>query len=263
MNNIFELLSDEYTEPNIKVNKYNLLKKDVTSNKNMSKNEKKKDQSINVQNENNTIQQKEILRNNQRKLLCNNRLKKCSYGNKCMYAHTYEEQHIEPDRKIVYDIIMNLHHNKDPIDITKNGMIKTFLTLTNVCSGCINNTCPGGYNCKYGVFDKKYQICINDLTTGKCDNIHCTLVHVTKYGIIPINKTALLANKNTNFINNIKRNNENSYDNINKSNEKIINILINHNENIDDNTIDNDIDIEKYLNEKDSDDEYERSIFTL
>ena len=123
---------------------------------------------------------------NMKKILCNNILisKSCHYGDKCKYAHRLEDQNVEPIRKKAYDIIKGLEKiNYKP----ERELSKTFLQLTKVCDLCCLNKCPGGYNCKYGVFDKIYQVCADDLKYGICYNTSCNNVHLTNKGLIPLN----------------------------------------------------------------------------
>ena len=51
-------------------------------------------------------------------MLCNNFLegKVCSYGDKCLYAHSIKDQNIDPIKKKAYDIILNeFEYNTDKI----------------------------------------------------------------------------------------------------------------------------------------------------
>lgn len=123
---------------------------------------------------------------NKKKILCNNVLNfgKCNYNDKCLYAHSYEEQNVDPQRKQLYDHIKS--NDKWEIDLSKDDRTaKQLMVFTKVCSDCENNKCPGGYNCKYGVMNKKYQICYKDIYYGACDNLECTMIHLTQRGIIP------------------------------------------------------------------------------
>lgn len=125
-----------------------------------------------------------------KKILCNNKLKygNCNYGSKCMYAHSLSEQHIEPLREKVYNIIKS-NTLLDGQLKNDNELVKTLILLTKVCEECVNKTCPGGYNCKYGACDKKYQICYNDLMFGKCTVHLCDLVHLSLRGFEPLKQT--------------------------------------------------------------------------
>lgn len=124
--------------------------------------------------------------NNIKKILCNNILEfgECHYGDKCMYAHSLLEQNIDPMRKKAYDIIFdneNISYKPD------KELGRTLLQLTKVCEDCNKKKCSGGYNCKYGVFDKKYQVCADDLRYGICYNATCNNIHLTNKGLIPLN----------------------------------------------------------------------------
>ncbi|AYV75841.1 MAG: hypothetical protein Terrestrivirus3_110 [Terrestrivirus sp.] len=122
-----------------------------------------------------------------KKIMCNNVLiyGKCSYGDKCLYAHNLDEQNVDYNRRLAYNILMN--KNIDVDDVLDDEMYKTFLQLTKVCDVCAKNKCPGGYNCKFGVFDKRYQVCFEDLKDGICYNISCNKIHLTNKGIKPMN----------------------------------------------------------------------------
>jgi len=125
---------------------------------------------------------------NMKKMLCNNILVsgECHYGDKCMYAHTLAEQNMDAIRRKAYDIIFD----KEKISYRPDKELgRVLLQLTKVCDDCIKNKCPGGYNCKYGVFDKKYQVCIDDLRYGICYNTQCNNIHLTNKGLIPLNST--------------------------------------------------------------------------
>jgi hypothetical protein len=123
---------------------------------------------------------------NKKKILCNNVLNfgKCNYNDKCLYAHSYEEQNIEPLRKQLYDKVKS--YDQWPVDLSKDEKLgRNLLLFTKICHDCEKKKCPGGYNCKYGVMDKKYQICYKDLVYGSCDNAHCDLIHLTDRGVKP------------------------------------------------------------------------------
>lgn len=124
--------------------------------------------------------------NNVKKMLCNNILEygTCHYGDKCMYAHSLSEQNVDPIRKKAYDIILD----KEKISYKPDKELsRTLLQLTKVCDDCDKKKCSGGYNCKYGVIDKKYQICADDLRYGICYNETCNCIHLTNKGLIPLN----------------------------------------------------------------------------
>ncbi len=124
-----------------------------------------------------------------KKMLCNNIIKDndCSYRYKCMYAHSLEEQKLEPIRERAYKLFEET--NLDHIDLQKDkDLYKTLMVLTNVCNKCSANVCQGGYNCKYGSISFKYKLCVNDLASGDCDNLKCKSIHLTKKGLKPYSK---------------------------------------------------------------------------
>jgi hypothetical protein len=132
---------------------------------------------------------------NRKKILCNSYLKgeECQYKEKCLYAHSIDEQKMELIRKKVYNIIQN-EFDLSYLDLgTKsdeesNELIKNLTVMTKVCQDCLNKKCAGGVNCKFGVYNSNLQICYEDMYTGKCTNENCQKVHLTKRGFTPINK---------------------------------------------------------------------------
>lgn len=156
-------------------------------------------------------------KNNFKKLLCYNIVNncKCVYKNKCMFAHTLEEQKKEPIRQYIHNMLYewedlsNININKDKL------LMDELLILTKECKNCINKRCPGGYNCRFGTCLKENKICYNDLMYGKCYNIlieteHNGIIlnscihgiHLTEKKIIPYNQRILseITNSETNFL---------------------------------------------------------------
>lgn len=124
-------------------------------------------------------------KNSFKKILCYNIIYNgsCKYGDKCLYAHSLDDQNINKLRKEVYDILKS---DSDLSNINlkeKCDLYKTMLEMTKYCKNCNNNMCKGGYNCKSGVYDKKYCICINDLNHGFCHNYNCNFIHLSKRGL--------------------------------------------------------------------------------
>ena len=120
-----------------------------------------------------------------KKILCNNIItnKKCCYKNKCLYAHSLEEQKLEPIRKKAYNLIKNNIYISNA-ELKKNKeLYNVFIIFTNLCIKCSKQMCPGGYNCKYGVVDNKYKICSSNLYTGTCLNTKCKCIHIVKSDI--------------------------------------------------------------------------------
>lgn len=123
---------------------------------------------------------------NIKKVLCQNMIKTgvCDYGDKCLYAHTLEEQNMDDHRKEIYNILIS---NDDISDINLRNdqyLYKSLLEMTRICEKCIKNECKGGYNCKFGACREKYQICFKDLNYGSCDDA-CKKIHLTKRGLKP------------------------------------------------------------------------------
>jgi hypothetical protein len=125
--------------------------------------------------------------NSLKKILCHNMIYngECKYGDKCLYAHSLKDQNVNKKRKEVYDILKN-NSDLSNINLRENyDLYKTMLELTKYCKNCNSNSCIGGYNCKSGVYDKKYCICINDLNYGECYNNNCQFVHLSKRKLKP------------------------------------------------------------------------------
>lgn len=127
------------------------------------------------------------LRNeNYKKILCKNinNIGKCIYNNKCLYAHSLEEQNVEPIRVQAYNMIKK-NEDLSQIDLSKSKhLYNNLLSLTKECQLCLDKKCTGGYNCKHGVCEKKYMICQTDLNKGTCDG-NCGKKHLTEKGLIP------------------------------------------------------------------------------
>lgn len=189
---------------------------------------------------------------NKKKILCNNILNfgKCNYNGKCLYAHNCEEQNVDPQRKELYDNIKS--DGEWNIDLSKNDNIaKQLMVFTKVCQDCIKNKCPGGYNCKYGVMDKKYQICYKDIYYGTCDNKDCKLLHLTKRGVLPSHPIKKQPEQNTEIEGNLLTS---AFFLINKPQEP--------NDSESDSDLDSSIEqIQEYLNKNEDIDLCEKSIF--
>jgi hypothetical protein len=124
---------------------------------------------------------------NHKKILCQNITNngECCYGDKCDYAHKLEDQNLDKHRKNAYSLLIS-ENDLSEIDLTKNSeLYKTLLELTRSCEECIKKKCTGGYNCKYGACLQKYQICINDLQYGNCQNKNNCAIHLSKRGLKP------------------------------------------------------------------------------
>lgn len=156
-------------------------------------------------------------KHNFKKLLCYNIVNncKCVYKNKCMFAHTLEEQIKEPMRQYIYNM---LYEWEDLSDINLNeekSLLDELIILTKECKNCMSKKCPGGYNCKFGVCLRENKICYNDLMYGKCYNMLMETndngnvlykcihgIHLSEKKLIPYNQRMLtdLTNIETNFL---------------------------------------------------------------
>ena len=145
---------------------------------------------------------------NVKKILCYNILNnnKCSYGDKCMFAHSLKEQKKDNYREFIINIILK---NNDLSNINICSDTKLFnelLIFAKECKNCLIKKCNGGYNCKYGTCESNLKICKNDLITGKCKkelnitNFSCINgIHLTEKKLIPYN-LQLYTYPNTNFL---------------------------------------------------------------
>ena len=123
---------------------------------------------------------------NYKKILCKNINinGRCIYNNKCLYAHTLEEQNIEPIRAIAYSMIKK-KNDLSHIDLSKDKHLYNHLhSLSKVCQHCNEGSCTGGYNCKHGACDKIYVVCQTDLNKGTCEGA-CGKLHLTSKGLMP------------------------------------------------------------------------------
>lgn len=133
-------------------------------------------------------------------LLCKNIIEngKCSYGKKCMYAHSKQEQELTEKRKMAFDIIQNKIDLKE-IDLDKNvPLYNELIILTRVCEKCEENKCYGGLNCKFGSPSKDFVICADDLIFNNCSKENCTEIHLTDFGL----KISEIVENTFNFIGN-------------------------------------------------------------
>jgi hypothetical protein len=186
-------------------------------------------------------------KNSFKKILCYNIIYNgsCKYGDKCLYAHSLEDQNINKMRKEVYDILKSESDLSD-INLKENyELYKTMLEMTKYCKNCNNNMCKGGYNCKSGVYDKKYCICINDLNYGFCHNYNCNFIHLSKRGLKPYydKKKNQIITKSPEDKNTLFSNNEDHMNNIISELHKNINSnkFVN-NDDFDDDFDDDDVD---------------------
>lgn len=126
-------------------------------------------------------------KDNHKKILCHNMIlyNKCDYGNKCLYAHSLEDQNVDTIREYAYKIIKS-DNDLSMINLNKDKeLYRTLLSLSKPCQDCINHKCTGGYNCKYGTCDTIYTVCENDLIVGICKDTECNNIHLTERNLRP------------------------------------------------------------------------------
>ena len=157
---------------------------------------------------------------NVKKILCYNILNtnKCSYGNKCMFAHSLSEQKKDYYREFIINIILKENDLSNLNNCEDTKLLTELLIFTKECKNCLIKKCNGGYNCKYGTCDTNIKICKNDILNGKCkkevDKKTSSCVnglHLTEKKLIPYN-LQLYTYPNTNFLlfnNNNNNNNAN------------------------------------------------------
>ena len=134
------------------------------------------------------------------RILCFNVLNsgECSYSHKCLYAHSLDEQSVDTNKNQALELLKEL--DLSTIDLVKNKNLReNLLVLTKLCNDCINNACPGGYNCKYGACNKDVLICSTDFQRGDCknyiENDKCINgYHLTLKNMVPLIKQQLLHN---------------------------------------------------------------------
>lgn len=173
---------------------------------------------------------------NNKRILCMSIIsnKYCIYGSQCSYAHSLDEQRVFSLRKNAYNIILD-KSDLSKINLYENNELYNELnTLSNLCSLCDKNKCTGGYNCKYGVFNCKYQICLDDLNFGICKHKNCQKIHLTNRNLTPYNIIKKIKKEENNiFIKKNKKLLKDDYSNIyidsfssnsdsNSENDKII-----------------------------------------
>jgi hypothetical protein len=107
----------------------------------------------------------------------------CDYQSKCMYAHSIDEQNIEPIRKLANEIVESNQDLSDYDRIKDKELYKTFLDMSRICENCVNNKCTGGKNCKHGIKDKTKLICETNLKFGNCSDLDCKKTHLSNRGL--------------------------------------------------------------------------------
>ena len=111
-----------------------------------------------------------------KKLLCESFLKYgcCKFNDQCTYAHGTEYQSIDDDKYeslmlIVDDqAITEMNNNNDHDKVQE--IYQSLLRLTNICTDCVDGSCIGGYNCRFGASEKDIKICKQDYLSGNCEN---------------------------------------------------------------------------------------------
>jgi hypothetical protein len=173
------------------------------------KNNYKKDYNksyIKIDNLINSKKNKNNKKENHKKILCKNIIsnKVCKYGDKCLYAHSLEEQKLELLRERAYDLIKGKISGENINIYLEKDLYKTLLTLCDLCNKCHNNNCTGGYNCKHGTCRKEFIVCGNNLYNGKC-NGKCGKIHLTNNGLKPYFTYILESQKYKKNYNNFKK----------------------------------------------------------
>lgn len=145
------------------------------------------------------------IRENYKKMRCQNIINsgKCSYGSKCLYAHSLADQKVDGMRKIAMDVILKRSDLSD-IDISTNKKLYSHLNcMSSICPKCKDGICTGGYNCKHGACDPGYIVCLEDMNKGTCKG-GCGKIHLTDRGLIPYGVRIVSTSTDINFGNSIK-----------------------------------------------------------
>lgn len=149
-----------------------------------------------------------------KKILCCKTIKhhKCNYQNKCMFAHSLDEQKKEPMRATIHDLITGTTSLKDIDIFTDKDVFSELMIHTKLCKKCVFNACAGGWNCKFGACVTSHLICSSDLLFGNClNNVGCPFgVHLTKRGLIPYNTRALTDTITSHYVINENEEDENN-----------------------------------------------------
>ena len=101
-------------------------------------------------------------------ILCYNMLHKgsCRYKKLCVYAHTLDEQAIQSHREKAYRILQNNKRLESVELVVDKELLKGLSELTDLCYSCTKKkVCLGGYNCRHGACDNKYQVCRSEQRT--------------------------------------------------------------------------------------------------
>jgi len=183
---------------------------------------------------------------NKKRLICFSMInnEECLYDDRCIYAHSLEEQLIDPARKTIYKIVLDEHlMNTFPSFVYETEYVyNQLMFVTYLCKKCKDNKCTGGYNCKHGANLNELKICRNDLMAGQCTNDTFVMVisksiidkildgatydvakyvacrdghHLTHRGLVPYNKyKQQLENNNKKTLQSIRYINDNVTDNI-------------------------------------------------
>lgn len=186
-NNIYSILSDLGLNDSSDDDD---LENWINTKKKVNKREYKRERHSSGYTELNTYMNKRRVKNVKDKhkhMLCKSIIskKQCHYGQKCLYAHSLEEQKLNKVRDRAFKLI------RGDIDASKvnifqeRDLYKTLLSLCELCTKCNEGKCTGGYNCREGAFDKKYVVCSLDLNKGKCTDSDCYKVHLTERGLKP------------------------------------------------------------------------------
>lgn len=127
------------------------------------------------------------LKLNHKKIMCQNIINNncCIYQDKCLYAHSLQEQKIDIKRKKIYELLDSTDDLSNIEPYKYKELYKELQIFTKLCNDCMNNKCTGGFNCKFGAPLIKYLVCYDDLNYGNCTDNECTKIHLTKRALKP------------------------------------------------------------------------------
>lgn len=105
---------------------------------------------------------------NGKKLMCRSMTahKYCIRMHDCSYAHTLEEQQLDPAKLLTIQLMLNreMIHPVHQID----RIYQESLSMSRLCDGCHNGDCTGGYNCRNGACHRELLVCCDDIYNQSC-----------------------------------------------------------------------------------------------
>lgn len=144
----------------------------------------------------------DLRRTNHKKILCNSMLftGSCTYGNKCVFAHSLDEQNYDTIRKRTMSVFESGEDLSMFSPIFDKDLYRDLSLMTRVCMNCKEGKCTGGKNCKHGSRDETQLLCEDDFKYGSCEDENCKKIHLTKRGLKPYHSNINTSQPNKNYI---------------------------------------------------------------